>query len=170
MGCSSGPRYLSLRHSRHRHRGWCYGQWAPALRPLASGDGAHPHSPRLAGGSISWSMSVSWRLSGGAGLRSSPGSRGSKLGAHPADHAWPLVARYLALGLVAFICTLVPQRIMGGGIPSGACIPVYDTSTTVAQQLPTSFELHTQLDDTLPPALGTGLVCSAPAGAHRSVQ
>jgi fructokinase len=36
----------------------------------------------------------------------------------PADHpAWPLVARYLALGLVTFICTLAPQRIiMGGGV------------------------------------------------------
>jgi fructokinase len=34
------------------------------------------------------------------------------------DHpAWPLEAEYLALGLVNFICTLLPQRIiMGGGI------------------------------------------------------
>ncbi len=36
----------------------------------------------------------------------------------PADHpAWPLEAHYLALGLVNFICTLSPQRIiMGGGV------------------------------------------------------
>ncbi len=36
----------------------------------------------------------------------------------PADHpAWALEARYLALGLVNFICTLSPQRIViGGGV------------------------------------------------------
>ena len=36
----------------------------------------------------------------------------------PADHpAWALEARYLALGVVDFICTLSPQRvIMGGGV------------------------------------------------------
>ena len=36
----------------------------------------------------------------------------------PSDHpAWSLAARYLALGLATFICTLVPQRIiMGGGV------------------------------------------------------
>lgn len=36
----------------------------------------------------------------------------------PADHpAWELEAHYLAFGLVSFICTLSPQRIvMGGGV------------------------------------------------------
>jgi fructokinase len=36
----------------------------------------------------------------------------------PPEHpAWPLEAEYLALGLVNFICTLSPQRIiMGGGV------------------------------------------------------
>jgi fructokinase len=36
----------------------------------------------------------------------------------PSDHpAWSLEAHYLALGLVNFICTLSPQRIiMGGGV------------------------------------------------------
>jgi fructokinase len=36
----------------------------------------------------------------------------------PADHAaWTLEAKYLGLGLVGFICTLSPQRvIMGGGV------------------------------------------------------
>lgn len=36
----------------------------------------------------------------------------------PTDHpAWPLQARYLALALVNFICTLSPQRIvLGGGV------------------------------------------------------
>ena len=35
-----------------------------------------------------------------------------------ADHpAWELEAHYLALGLVSFICTLSPQRIiLGGGV------------------------------------------------------
>ena len=38
----------------------------------------------------------------------------------PDDHpAWPLEARYLALAVVNFICTLSPQRIvMGGGVMS----------------------------------------------------
>ena len=36
----------------------------------------------------------------------------------PLDHpAWEIEAHYLALGLVNFICTLSPQRIiMGGGV------------------------------------------------------
>lgn len=36
----------------------------------------------------------------------------------PPDHpAWALEARYLALALVGFICTLSPQRlILGGGV------------------------------------------------------
>jgi fructokinase len=39
----------------------------------------------------------------------------------PADHpAWALEARYLALALVNFICTVSPERIvMGGGVMSG---------------------------------------------------
>ena len=38
----------------------------------------------------------------------------------PADHvAWALEARYLALALVTFVCTVSPQRIiMGGGVMS----------------------------------------------------
>ena len=43
----------------------------------------------------------------------------------PDDHpAWPLEARYLALALVNFICTLSPERIViGGGVMSKAiCI------------------------------------------------
>jgi hypothetical protein len=44
-------------------------------------------------------------------------SRPSKL---PDDHpGWMLEARYLALALVDFICTLSPQRIViGGGVMS----------------------------------------------------
>jgi fructokinase len=54
-------------------------------------------------------------LANGPALEERWGQRGETL---PADHpAWPLEAHYLALGLVNFICTLSPQRIvMGGGI------------------------------------------------------
>jgi fructokinase len=55
------------------------------------------------------------------GLASGPailkrwGAGGDELGGdHP---AWGLQAKYLALGLVNFICTISPQRIiMGGGV------------------------------------------------------
>ena len=36
---------------------------------------------------------------------------------YPTHPSWTLEAHYLALGLVSFICTLMPQRIvMGGGV------------------------------------------------------
>ncbi len=43
---------------------------------------------------------------------------GQPAGTLPADHpCWPLQARYLALALMNFICTLSPQRIIiGGGV------------------------------------------------------
>lgn len=54
-------------------------------------------------------------LAAGPALEQRWGQRGETL---PAEHpAWALEAHYLALGLVALICTLSPQRIiMGGGI------------------------------------------------------
>lgn len=54
-------------------------------------------------------------LASGPALEGRWGQRGETL---PPDHpAWPLEARYLALGLVNCICTLSPQRIiMGGGV------------------------------------------------------
>ena len=54
-------------------------------------------------------------LADGPALQERWGRRGETL---PRDHpAWPLEAHYLALGLVDFICTLAPQRIiLGGGI------------------------------------------------------
>lgn len=54
-------------------------------------------------------------LAGGPALEGRWGQRGETL---PADHpAWALEAHYLALGLVNYICTLSPQRIiMGGGV------------------------------------------------------
>jgi fructokinase len=77
----------------------------------------------------------------------------------PADHpAWSLEAYYLALGLVAFICTLVPQRIiMGGGILHQE--HVFPRVRYEVQQLLNNYlqvsELHAQLDDYIvPPALG----------------
>lgn len=54
-------------------------------------------------------------LASGPALEGRWGQRGETL---PADHsAWPLEAHYLALGVVNFICTLSPQRIIiGGGV------------------------------------------------------
>jgi fructokinase len=77
----------------------------------------------------------------------------------PADHpAWSLEAHYLALGLVTFICTLVPQRIiMGGGILHQE--QVFPRVRHEVRQLLNNYiqvpELHVQLDDYIvPPALG----------------
>jgi fructokinase len=54
-------------------------------------------------------------LANGPAIEGRWGQRGETL---PPDHpAWPLEAHYLALGLVSFICTLSPQRIvLGGGV------------------------------------------------------
>jgi len=54
-------------------------------------------------------------MAAGPALEKRWGQRAETL---PADHpAWELEAHYLALGLVNFICTLSPQRIiMGGGV------------------------------------------------------
>ncbi len=54
-------------------------------------------------------------LASGPAVEARWGARGETL---PADHpAWPLEARYIALGLVNFIVTLSPQRvIVGGGV------------------------------------------------------
>ena len=54
-------------------------------------------------------------LAAGPALEGRWGQRAESL---PADHpAWELEARYLALGVVDFVCTLSPRRvIMGGGV------------------------------------------------------
>ena len=54
-------------------------------------------------------------LAAGPAIEQRWGQRGETL---PADHpAWELEAHYLALGLVAFVCTLSPERIiLGGGV------------------------------------------------------
>lgn len=54
-------------------------------------------------------------LAAGPAFEGRWGERGGRL--LPDHPAWPLEAQYLALGLVTFICTLSPQRIiLGGGI------------------------------------------------------
>jgi fructokinase len=69
-----------------------------------------------------------------------------------------MTARYLALGLVAFICTLVPQRIlMGGGVMHQE--HVLPRVRHEVQQLLNDYiqvaALTAQLDDyIIPPALG----------------
>ena len=77
----------------------------------------------------------------------------------PPDHpAWSLAARYLALGLVSFICTLVPQRIiMGGGIMHQEHL--FPRVRHEVRQLLNDYiqvaALNAQLDDYIvPPALG----------------
>lgn len=54
-------------------------------------------------------------LASGPAIEARWGAPGEDL---PADHpAWPLEARYLALGLMAIVCILSPQRIiLGGGV------------------------------------------------------
>ena len=57
-------------------------------------------------------------LAAGPAIAERWGQRGETL---PAGHpAWELEAKYLAMGLVNFICALSPQRIiMGGGVTNG---------------------------------------------------
>jgi fructokinase len=54
-------------------------------------------------------------MAAGPALEGRWGQRGETL---PLDHpAWEMEAHYLAMGLVNFVCTLSPQRIiMGGGV------------------------------------------------------
>jgi fructokinase len=77
----------------------------------------------------------------------------------PVDHpAWLLEARYLALGLVTFICILMPQRIIiGGGILHQEHL--FSRVRSEVQQLLNNYiqvsELRARLDDYIvPPALG----------------
>jgi fructokinase len=77
----------------------------------------------------------------------------------PVEHpAWLLEARYLALGLVTFICILMPQRsIIGGGILHQEHL--FPRVRYEVQQLLNNYiqgpELHARLDHYIvPPALG----------------
>jgi fructokinase len=78
----------------------------------------------------------------------------------PPDHpAWPLQARYLALALVNFICTLSPQRIiLGGGVMNQT--QLFSLIRTEVQQLLNGYvqapEILDHIDDYIvPPALGS---------------
>jgi fructokinase len=52
-------------------------------------------------------------LASGPAIKARWGQEGASL---PAEHpAWPLLAHYLALGIVNLVCTLSPQRIVVGG-------------------------------------------------------
>lgn len=95
-------------------------------------------------------------LATGPALEKRWGQRGEML---PADHpAWPLEAKYLALGLVNIICILSPQRIiMGGGVmQQPALFPLVRREVQELLhgylQAPAILE---QIDDYIvPPALG----------------
>jgi fructokinase len=70
----------------------------------------------------------------------------------PDDHAaWSLEARYLALGIANFICTLSPQRIvLGGGVMKRAHL--YDVIRSETGPLLNGYT--GKLPDIVPPALG----------------
>ncbi len=77
----------------------------------------------------------------------------------PPDHpAWPLQARYLALALVNFICTLSPQRIIiGGGVMAQPAL--FDLVRSQVQDLLNNYvQSPAILEDIenyiVPPALG----------------
>jgi fructokinase len=96
------------------------------------------------------------------GLASSPALAarwGKPADALPSDHpAWLLEARYLALGLVTFICILMPQRVLiGGGIlHQEHLLPRvrYEVQQLLNNYIQVS-ELHARLDHYIVlPALG----------------
>jgi fructokinase len=96
-------------------------------------------------------------LASGPALAARWGQPGAAL---PVDHpAWELEARYLALGLVAFICVLAPQRIiMGGGVMQQA--QLFPRLRHEVQRLLNGYvqlpALDSQIDEYIvPPALGT---------------
>ena len=95
-------------------------------------------------------------LAAGPALIARWGQAGETL---PADHpAWKLEAHYLALALVAIICTLAPQRlIMGGGVMQQA--QLFPLVRQEVQRLLNGYlqipALGTRIDDYIvPPMLG----------------
>ena len=77
----------------------------------------------------------------------------------PADHpAWPLEARYLALGIANFIFTLSPQRIIvGGGVMVQHGLPA-----TVRREVAVANQALRRLDNILPDILGDMIVGRVP--------
>jgi len=103
-------------------------------------------------------------LAAGPALAARWGQAGETL---PDDHpAWVLEVHYLALGLVAFICTLMPQRIiMGGGVMRRS--QLFPLIQREVQQLLNGYiqapELASHIESYIvPPALGE---CSGVLGA-----
>jgi fructokinase len=96
------------------------------------------------------------------GLASGPAIEkrwGARAETIPSDHpAWPLEARYLAMGVAAVICTLSPQRIiLGGGVmQQGQLFPLIRVE--VASQLNGYVQAPAILDQIdqyiVPPGLG----------------
>jgi fructokinase len=77
----------------------------------------------------------------------------------PPDHpAWPLQAHYLALGLVNYVCTLSPQRIiLGGGVMNARHL--FPLIRTEVQELLNGYVQAPEILDRIdrfivPPALG----------------
>ena len=77
----------------------------------------------------------------------------------PADHpAWPLEARYLALGIANFIFTLSPQRIIVGG---GVMVQ-HGLLATVRREVAVANQALRRLDNILPDILGDMIVGRVP--------
>ena len=111
-------------------------------------------------------------LAAGPALAARWGQAGETL---PDDHpAWALEAHYLALGLVAFICTLMPQRmIMGGGVMHRS--QLFPLIQHEVQQLLNGYiqapELASHIESYIvPPALGerAGVLGALALAVHQS--
>ena len=120
MGRRTRPFRFSLPHRRNRNRRRRGGLGPRVARTDAPRDGPHPHPARSARGPVRGLLPVSSRLPGRARLRTRRiqarwGIPGSELA--PDHPGIALEARYLALGLATWVCTLSPQRIvLGGGV------------------------------------------------------
>ena len=133
----------SLPDDRHGHRRRRPGERPPDARPRASRDGPRAHSARSAADPFAGICPFHGDCL--EGLASGPAMNARWLQPAeqlPDDHpGWALEARYLALALVNFICTLSPRRIvMGGGVMSnGQLFPARPPAgPRAAQQLRSS--------------------------------
>ena len=121
VALGSWPRaaQLHLRYRGHRHRWGSVHRRSFAARTVAPRDGPSARPARPSARPISRQLSVSWRLSGGAGRWSGyPGPLG-KTRPHASGRARSVGLRshYLALGIMSWTCTLSPERIvLGGGV------------------------------------------------------